>query len=303
MSGGESEVAGSVGSTGAVDRVEEDFTRDDEARSTGFIGKNSEITWLQRLKREVKMGPSNGETDEEDFIDNSESASPMFSQRKNSATPLPDLDQSFTVSAMNYNLDDSRVPVPDTVDPFEIPNRDIADNLFNTYLNIVHPSFPIIGKVNFIRQYRVFINSPHMKPGKKWLAILNMIFAIAAKYSHFIQADLKGTDKDHSIYLARARLLALNSESIFEHPDLQQVQVIGLVAFYLLAVSQINRCVRTLSLRGCTNNLGHGPSAEWPFVLALALASICEMIALRPQMHQRRFAIESGGHCIRWSIC
>jgi hypothetical protein len=56
--GAESEVSATVGSTGALDKTLEDFAANDESRSTGFMGKNSEITWLQRLNRENKFGES-----------------------------------------------------------------------------------------------------------------------------------------------------------------------------------------------------------------------------------------------------
>ena len=49
-SGAESEVSGARGSTGALDVVEEDFTANERARATGYIGKNSEISWIQRLQ-------------------------------------------------------------------------------------------------------------------------------------------------------------------------------------------------------------------------------------------------------------
>ena len=50
-SGEESEASAGAGSTGALDRTDEDFTRQ-QARDTGFMGKNSEVTWLQRLRQE-----------------------------------------------------------------------------------------------------------------------------------------------------------------------------------------------------------------------------------------------------------
>ncbi|KAH1487116.1 hypothetical protein KXX06_003896 [Aspergillus fumigatus] len=40
----------------------------------------------------------------------------------------------------------------------------------------------------------------------------------------------------------------MNSDTLFTHPDLQQVQVEGLTAFYLLASNQINRAWRIASL-------------------------------------------------------
>ena len=79
------------------------------------------------------------------------------------------------------------------------------------------------------------------RPPEKWLAILNLIFAIGARYSHLINAEWKGDDRDHIIYFTRARLLAISSETIFQHPDLQMIQVLSLMSLYLLCNSQINR--------------------------------------------------------------
>ncbi len=52
-SGAESVASAGAGSTGALDWTDEDFTRE-QASSTGFIGKTSEVTWLQRLRQENK---------------------------------------------------------------------------------------------------------------------------------------------------------------------------------------------------------------------------------------------------------
>lgn len=57
-SNGESEVSAGVGSTGALDRVDEDFNRNANARASGFMGKNSEITWMQRVKQETYLEES-----------------------------------------------------------------------------------------------------------------------------------------------------------------------------------------------------------------------------------------------------
>lgn len=52
-SGAESDASGAAGSTGALDKTDEDFTRDG-AKATGFMGKNSDVTWMQRLRQENK---------------------------------------------------------------------------------------------------------------------------------------------------------------------------------------------------------------------------------------------------------
>jgi hypothetical protein len=73
------------------------------------------------------------------------------------------------------------------------------------------------------------------------MAILNMIFAIATEYLHNSDESQRGNIKDHLFYLTRARMLSLGGDSMFEHPDLEQVQVEGLVAFHMLCTNQINR--------------------------------------------------------------
>jgi Fungal specific transcription factor domain len=240
-SGEESEVSAGVGSTGAVDRIEEDFNRNEDARNTGFMGKNSEVTWLQKLRQENKFGSGDSEIE---FRKKTGGASPLF-QRRSPASEnrktLPDSVEGFSVNESSYHLDDFSISIPEAIEPYEVPPRETADCLFNAYLESVHPSFPIIGKATFSNQYKKFIEGSSTNPGARWLAILNMIFAIGAKYSHLVQAEWSGDERDHLIYFSRARLLSLNGNTIFNHPDLQQVQVAGLIAYYLIATGQINR--------------------------------------------------------------
>jgi Fungal specific transcription factor domain len=237
-------VSAGVGSTGAVDKIEEDFNRSEEARTTGFMGKNSEITWLQKLRQENKFGDLTGADSDLEFRKKTAGASPLFQSRSPGSEgrkTLPDAVEGFSVNESSYHLDDFSVSIPEAIDRFEIPPRETAGHLFDAYLDSVHPSFPIIGKITFSSQYRRFIEGSSSIPGLRWLAILNMIFAIGAKYAHLVQAEWRGDERDHLIYFSRARLLSLNGNTIFNHPDLQQVQVSGLIAFYLLATSQINR--------------------------------------------------------------
>jgi len=223
------------------DRIEEDFSRSERAQATGFMGKNSEIRWMQRLWREADKSSHMQDSDHANGSNNI-----LFHEASESGIgspplPLSDVREDFSIASANYYLDDLGISVPGTVEPYEIPPRKIANKLFDAYLALVHPSFPIIGKVVFTSQYRSFFDQPSRKPGHKWLAILNMIFAIAAKYSHLVQADWRADDRDHLIYFTRARKLSMNGDALFSHPDLQQVQVEGLVAFYFLATGQINR--------------------------------------------------------------
>jgi hypothetical protein len=224
----------SIGSLEAIDRVEEDLNRTAHTRATGFMGKSSEISWMQRVQREAEQRARG-------YAGIMESES---NQDKNEEGR-----DGFALHALNYHLDDLDISVSEPVERYDMPPRHLADRLFDDYLDTVHPFFPIISKPLFRAQYQTFFDSftrPNApRPGDKWLAILNGIFAIAAKHAHLINAPWRGGCDDHLVYMTRARLLSLNSEVLFSHPDLQQVQVESLIAFYLLASDQINRFVPT----------------------------------------------------------
>lgn len=213
----------SVGSLDAIDRVDEDLNRTEESRATGYMGKNSEVTWMQRLQREAEQR-----------------------SQKRPGIYNPDFDsygdRDFALPGVNYHLDDLDINVPGPVQTYWIPPRHLADRLFEDYLNTVHPFFPIISRPLFRAQYRNFYEKAG-QPGDKWLAVLNMIFAISAKHAHLKQAPWRGDNKDHLEYLTRARVLSMDGNALFSHPDLQQIQVEGLIVFYLLSSDQINRWV------------------------------------------------------------
>jgi len=149
--------------------------------------------------------------------------------------------ERFAISHFSYYLDDMPIQSRQAVELYEVPTPEVTNYLFDTYMDKVHPSFPVIGRLNLKRQVRYLFSGTFQRPPHKWLSVLNLIFAISAKYSHLANTEWKCDAGDHSIYFARARLLAINSETIFEHPDLQTIQIMGLMSFYLLANGQVNR--------------------------------------------------------------
>lgn len=233
---GETQVSARVGSTESLDHITEDFNQSLATRATGFMGKNSEVTWMQRLKKETILSS-----------DLNDKAVPTLQTDAdgNSTSPLLDVPGAgmTPINESTYHCDDLTILIPDRVDPNEVPPRQIADALFQIYLDTVHPSFPIIGKLNFINQYQKFLEAPNIDTGDRWKAVLNLIFAIGAKYSHLVQAEWRGDERDHLIYFTRARMLGFNADSVLGHSDLQRVQITGLMSFYLTAINQINRCV------------------------------------------------------------
>lgn len=201
-------------SLAALDYTNEDFNRDEKIQAMGFVGEHSEIAWMYRLKRLL--------------------------ERSNSASPRETWDR-HSVSSVNFFLDDSDIPVIDDVDPSQRPPITVADQLVDSYFQAVHPTFPIVGKMIFLAQYKSFYSAPHVRPGKRWLAILNLIFAIAAKHARHLYNDVENGTDESLVYFSRAWKLSMNDTALLEHPNLQQVQVEGLTSFYLMSIGQVNR--------------------------------------------------------------
>jgi hypothetical protein len=107
----------------------------------------------------------------------------------------------------------------------------------------VHDFFPLIGKEVFLSQYRSFYSNSTILPENKWMALLNMIFAIAAQHSEFLGDQQLLDHKSHRVYFSRAWELNMNEKVALEHPNLQQTQIERLISLYFVSIGQANRYV------------------------------------------------------------
>lgn len=194
---------------------EEDFNHDEEIRATGFLGESSEIAWLYGLKRDLGEGARMS----------------SFSDDSNHPSPLPS----------DNSVGDSEILFQDLVDTSQVPPQATAKQLVDSYFQVAHTSFPFIGKVYFLRQCESFYSNPMVRPGKRWMAVLNLVFAIASRHSWLMGGSSGGSHHEHTVYFSRAWLLSMHNANLLEHPDLQQVQVEGLVSLYLLSVGEVDR--------------------------------------------------------------
>ena len=219
----------SRGSLDAIDLVEEDLNRNERTRATGFFGKNSEVAWMQKLESESNH--RSGRTLED--VEQSQELRTIGRDRASQFVPL---------TTVSYYLDDLDISPLKSVDQYAVPPRRLADRFFNAYMESFHPSFNAVRRKTFTTQYERFIRQPDVvRPPKKWLAVLNMVFAIGCHY-----CDITGEntgDEDGLVFLARSRQLSLAGDVLFQHSDLQQVQVEFLLGFYLLSLGQVNRYV------------------------------------------------------------
>jgi len=126
---------------------------------------------------------------------------------------------------------------------FEIPPKEVADVLVHDYFRAVHCTFPILSETIFLSQYE-HLYSHELEPlqaGVKWLGIFNLVLAIGRSHCNLTEETTAGCE-NQADYFMRARILgALDGGILFQVPDLQQVQMLGLAAKYLLANHRINR--------------------------------------------------------------
>lgn len=229
---GEAKDPASVGSNEDVDLLDEDLLRDRASRETGYVGRNSEVQWLRSLQREIDRpggepsdlphGPPGGSSSA--IAQRTEALHER--QRANRAIP------SHPVNESTFYLDTDSIELDVEVDPYECPSVDVAEKLFDCYVSTVDKSFPIAPS-NFDKQFRKYCEAvkeghPYQLP-PMWLAMLNLVWAIGAKYSHLINAEWRGHERDHLVYMTRAvRLLGLKENvSILSAPDLDIIQAVS----------------------------------------------------------------------------
>lgn len=194
-----------------TDHTIEDLNRDVNTQAVGLFGRPSEIAWLHSLQMETytHSGPAGH--------------SIIF--------------EYIPQSLANYYLDSLRIPISHSTDWLDRPPKEIAFQLVRSYFQIIHASFPVIGKVYFLKQLHTFYTKPRPVPGKTWMAVLNLVFAIASRH-----ASLKKQESgDDMLYFSRAWSLCMREPGVLNHPNLQQVQVESLVSLYMLSLGHINR--------------------------------------------------------------
>ncbi|KAF2856860.1 hypothetical protein T440DRAFT_12250 [Plenodomus tracheiphilus IPT5] len=238
---GEANISAEVGSSGDLDLVDEDLMRDEQTRATGFIGKASEIQWLRKLhtdggndKNDGPYGPPG-----QDREAAAERLAALRHRQRVNPVPL------MHTSKANYYLDEEPLETDFMADPMEMPPFETAERLMKAFMESCHNSFPFLAKKAVMNEFYLYYAASQRgkpySPPQKWLATINLVFAIGAVYSHLIAAEWCADDRDHLMYYSRACTLGLKDPWWFSHPDLPQMQITGLLSFYYLSIGRVNR--------------------------------------------------------------
>ena len=211
---------------GSTDRVNEHLFMQ-EGESTAFEGQASDTKWLARVRTELDQDIEGQET----IPSNYKSAIPL------SAT-------ATAAKRLQMNTEDADMSVVgNQIYPLEMPIRATADDLVEAYFTTVHPSFPVLDQTEFMAKYEDVIRAPDLAlyRDRTFIASLQLVFGIGAVHAHLVNAEWAGDERDHVLYIASARMLAVDSGLLNDLCYLDQVRVFALGAFYLLATDQINR--------------------------------------------------------------
>lgn len=276
---GEAHVTASVGSNEDLDFLDEDLLRNREARDTGYVGQNSEVQWLRSVQLEVERLEKEPYGQPYGPPGSSQKAVDQRSDARNERKQNGKGGSMHHIADSSFYLDSDSIEVDIVVNPYEVPIPETAERLLDCYMEKVHASFPIILS-NFESQLRRFIKlGKHNKSfpvPDKWRALMNLIYAIGAKYSvclwsvlvmefmltrlqHLVVAEWRGDERDHLIYMTRAiHLLDLNNTLMITlGPDLALVQAVSYHKFY----KGVNASTDYMHLDCCSFSLfpGHRP--------------------------------------------
>ena len=240
---GEDLVGAEVGSTGSLDRFEQDFGSEGDSLPPGFMGKATEESWMQRvatsLEAEASPGPDPPSLHGQESLDRL--------QGPDAARPGPQhggysRGGTTQLGHFAFDADDFDLSTPDDLSELDLPPRSMADLFVTAYFTTVHTSFPLVLRSSFFLDYQRSYASHGPPVNRQSRAVLNLILAIGAKYSALLRVG-QCDEHDHMTFFARARSLSLDGSAMLRAGDLEQVQVAGLSALYLITAEQINRFV------------------------------------------------------------
>ncbi|RII05313.1 hypothetical protein CUC08_Gglean010406 [Alternaria sp. MG1] len=191
----------------------------------GFLGQISEAQWLQNLRSRVQAV-------ETVLVDPGDSATQLSQPPSPTFDVLPTPVSAFPlqqISPTNYHLDDEDVKLTNYGNPFDLPQKHTAALLFQCYARTIQGSFPILPVTieQELHQYYTLLHTGQaIHYPQRWFALVNLVFAIGAQFSHLIEADWRAEELDHVVYSSRAfHLLSMNDTIVvLSTPDLLTTQ-------------------------------------------------------------------------------
>jgi hypothetical protein len=191
----------------------------------GYIGKISHISWIQTAHECIRL-----QTDAD------ETSTLGISRTTNYASKIADF---------NYIVDeiDLLAVDEDHLDQYQQPTTQRMMILSEAFSHAMHGPFQFLVREQFLRKLSALPHVVAIGPwaSRRWLALANLVWAIGAKWLGGASLNKLDSSKDHLVFYARARALGLDHRVMVDRPDMESVQGLGLLAFYLYINGSVTR--------------------------------------------------------------
>ena len=225
---GENKAPSSVGSPGKQGELPHIVSLSNGGGAAGFVGKMSEISWISRAFETVR-----GARDD----------------KPGRFVHAAKVDQNlFNITDFIYYMDDGDVLAidEDYVDQYVWPPTQTVVLLSEAFFHAMQGAYHFVLREQFLQQAYQF-TAKQQTPSwnrRRWLALANLVWAIGSKWLQITKLNEPTVAEDHLVYYARARALGLDHRVMHDHPDIERIQGIGLLSFYLLVNGSITRFVK-----------------------------------------------------------
>lgn len=238
-SGGESLVMADIGSPSRQRELGRVVGLEYGHGMAGYVGKMSGMSWLRRAN--------------EYLVDRTPITLP------DTASTVMDI-HIMKATSLTYFMDDQDLLGinEDYVDPHELPTWPSAQILSEAYFHCSQGAFRFVQRERFLKELHQTFHAA-ASPGfpiswyqRRFLALANMMWSVGAKWLEIARLDTTDIpqfgqmpiSEGHLVYYARARALGLDHRMQLDHPDVQMVQGLGVLALYLMVNGSIQRyCV------------------------------------------------------------
>ncbi|EXJ55351.1 hypothetical protein A1O7_08278 [Cladophialophora yegresii CBS 114405] len=152
---------------------------------------------------------------------------------------------AIATTQLSYFMEDEDLLIidEDDIDAQYWPGGACAQILSEAFFHALHGIFDCFDRDQFLQELRRFPSRHHVlsRDLRRWLALANLMWAIASKWLHLAELADNPDIESHSVYYARARALGIDHRVMLDRQGLHGVKADGLLSFYLYLNGSISR--------------------------------------------------------------